>query len=386
MRARATTPVPVEGRGSGPVGVGLIGAGMISEQYLANLVKCPDVRVVVVGDIDPDRARAKAEVYGVEWGTPDDVLGHPDVELIVNITIPQSHAEVSMAAIGAGKHVWSEKPLTTRRETARALLYAAEHAGLLVGVAPDTGYGPGLQTARRIIARGDIGTPLSAQTAIQYPGPNLFHPNPEFLFATGAGPLFDIGPYYLTALVHLFGPFSYVAAVGSTGHATRTIATGPRAGAQFGVSVPTHVSAIAQFAGGAVSQSLISFDSPLSRIQFEVTGTEATLSVPDPNKFGGTVKITPTVGREGIDAEPVWTEIAGEEERFGRGAGVVDMARRIRNGGTPIASGAVGFHVLDVMASMAESMRSHEMVAITSTVDEVPMLPEGWDPYEQTIF
>jgi predicted dehydrogenase len=150
--------------------------------------------------------------------------------------------------------------------------------------------------------------------------------------------------------------------------------------------VPTHVSAIAQFAGGAVSQSLISFDSPLSRIQFEVIGTEATLSVPDPNRFGGTVRITPKVGRDGIEAEPVWTEIAGEEERFGRGAGVVDMARCIRNGGTPIASGAVGFHVLDVMASMAESIRTREAVAITSTVDPVPMLPEAWDPYEQTIF
>jgi predicted dehydrogenase len=386
MRGRATAPAPVEARGPGPVGVGIIGAGMISEAYLGNLVKCPDVRVIVIGDIDPDRARAKADGYDVEWGTPDDVLGHPDVELIVNITIPQSHAEVSMAAIGAGKHVWSEKPLTTRRETARALLYAAEHAGLLVGVAPDTGYGPGLQMARRVIARGDIGTPLSAQTAIQYPGPDLFHPNPEFLFAAGAGPLFDIGPYYLTALVHLFGSFSHVAAVGSTGHATRTIGTGPRAGAEFGVSVPTHVSAIAQFAGGAVSQSLISFDSPLSRIQFEVIGTEATLSVPDPNRFGGTVRITPKVGRDGIEAEPVWTEIAGEEERFGRGAGVVDMARCIRNGGTPIASGAVGFHVLDVMASMAESIRTREAVAITSTVDRVPMLPEAWDPYEQTIF
>ncbi len=386
MRASAGSAAPGEGRGSGPVGVGIIGAGMISEAYLTNLLKCPDVRVLVIGDIDPDRARMKATGYDVAWGTPDDVLGHPDVELVVNITIPQSHTEVSMAAVGAGKHVWSEKPLTTKRETARALLYAAEHAGLLIGVAPDTGYGPGLQTARRVIARGDIGTPLSAQTAVQYPGPDLFHPNPEFLFAAGAGPLFDIGPYYLTTLVHFFGSFTHVAAVGSTGHKTRTIGTGPRAGAEFGVSVPTHVSAIAQFAGGAVSQSLISFDSPLSRIQFEVIGTEATLSVPDPNTFGGTVRITPKIGREAIETEPVWTEVAGEEERFGRGAGVVDLARCIRTGGTPIASGAVGFHVLDVMASMAESITSHEAVAIRSTVDLVPMLPDGWDPYEQTIF
>lgn len=370
---------------TGPVGVGVIGAGMISDQYVGNLVKCPDVKVVVIGDIDPHRARAKAELYGTEWGTPDDVLGHDDVELVINITIPQSHAEVSLSAIGAGKHVWSEKPLTTKRETARALLMAAEHAGLLVGVAPDTNYGPGLQTARRVIDRGDIGEPLSAQTAMQYPGPDLFHPNPEFLFAAGAGPLFDIGPYYLTALAHLFGPFAYVSAVASIGHRTRTIGTGPRAGTQFPVSVPTHVSGIAQFASGAVSQSLISFDSPHSRIAFEVIGTEATLSVPDPNKFGGTVRITPRVGMDGLDPEPVWTDIVGTPEIFGRGAGVVDMARCIRNGGTPIASGALGYHILDVMSAMAESASSHEGIEISSTIDPVPMLPEGWDPYESTL-
>lgn len=385
MRARAAGPAPSSTR-TGPVGVGIVGAGMISDQYVGNLVKCPDVKVVVIGDLHPDRARAKAEQYGTEWGAPDDVLGHPDVELVVNITVPQSHAEVSLAAIGSGKHVWTEKPLTTKRETARALLYAAEHAGLMVGVAPDTGYGPGLQTARRIIARGDIGTPLSAQTTMQYAGPDLFHPNPEFLFAAGAGPLFDIGPYYVTTLVHLFGSVSHVAAVGSIGHPTRRIGTGPRAGGEFPVHVPTHVSAIAQFASGAVSQSLISFDSPHRRITFEVIGTEASLSIPDPNFFGGTVRITPKVGVDKFDVPPEWTDIAEEPERFGRGAGVVDMARCIRGGGTPIASGAVGFHVLDVMASMAESMSTHEMVAVASAVDEVPMLPEGWDPYEQTIF
>jgi predicted dehydrogenase len=372
---------------SGPVGVGIIGAGMISEQYVANLVKCPDVEVLVIGDLDPDRARAKADAYGIGWGTPDAVLGHPEVELVVNITIPQSHAEVSMASIAAGKHVWSEKPITANRAIARTLLNAASRAGLLIGVAPDTNYGPGLQTARRVIARGDIGTPLSAQTAIQYAGPDLFHPNPEFLFAAGAGPLFDIGPYYLTALAHLFGPYAQVSAVGSIGHPTRTIATGPRAGATFPVTVPTHVSAIAQFVSGAVSQSLISFDSPHSRVSFEVIGTEATLSVPDPNKFGGTVRITPRVGISEVDrgAEPVWTDIAQEPERFGRGAGVVDMARCIRGGGTPIASGELGYHILDVMASMAESIESGRTVDMTSSVSPIPMLPEGWDPYVRTI-
>lgn len=209
-------PVQNQQRRTGPVGIGLIGAGMISDTYLTNLTSFPDVRVLIVGDINPVRAEAQAKAHHVErWGTPEDVLAHPDVELIVNLTIPAAHIEVATAAIDAGKHVWTEKPLGIDRESAQTFLDEAARAGLLVGVAPDTAYGPGLQTARRVIERGDIGTPLSAQTVIQYPGPQMFHPNPEFLFATGAGPLFDIGPYYLTALVHLLGPFASVAAVGS---------------------------------------------------------------------------------------------------------------------------------------------------------------------------
>lgn len=199
--------VPASARRTGLVGVGLIGAGMISDTDLTNLAGFPDVRVHIVGDINPVRAQAQANAHHIEsWGTPDDVLAHPDVELVVNLTIPAAHIAVATAAIGAGKHVWTEKPLGIDRESARTFLEEAGREGLLVGVAPDTAYGPGLQTARRVIERGDIGTPLSAQTVIKYPGPRMFHPNPEFLVAAGAGPLFDIGPYYLTALVHLFGP------------------------------------------------------------------------------------------------------------------------------------------------------------------------------------
>ena len=212
------------------------------------------------------------------------MLSHPDVELVVNLTIPAVHAQVSSQAIAAGKHVWSEKPISVDRESGRALLDQADKAGVLLGVAPDTVLGPGIQSARQAIARGDIGEPLSAQTVMQYPGPDIFHPNPEFLFSRGAGPLFDIGPYYLTTLVHIFGPFAMVAAVGSKGRATRTVQVGDRKGTAFPVEVPTHVSVIAQFASGGVSQSVFSFESPLARMGVvEVTGTEGTLLVPDPN-------------------------------------------------------------------------------------------------------
>jgi predicted dehydrogenase len=371
---------------TGPVGIGLIGAGMISDTYLTNLTSFPDIRVHIVGDINPVRAEAQAKRHNVEgWGTPEDVLSHPDVELIVNLTIPAAHIEVASAALAAGKHVWTEKPLGVERVGARKLLDDAATAGLLVGVAPDTAYGPGLQTARRVIERGDIGTPLSAQTVIQYPGPQMFHPNPEFLFAAGAGPLFDIGPYYLTALVHLFGPVASVAAVGSRSLATRTIETGDRAGTEFPVTAYTHVGMVANFAGGAISQSVFSFESPLSRIMFEVTGTEGTLSVPDPNRLTGPVRITRPATFENMHLEPEWISLPVADETFSRGAGALDLARCIRNGGTPIASGALGYHVLDIMASSQESVEQRRMVQLTSTTEPIPMLPEGWNPYESTL-
>ncbi|MGW6007839.1 Gfo/Idh/MocA family protein [Streptomyces sp. NPDC055210] len=367
-----------------PVGVGLIGAGNISDQYLTNLTAFPDVRVLAVGDLDTARARGQAQKYGVEqWGGPELVLAHPDVDIVVNLTIPAVHAEVSSAIIAAGKHVWSEKPIAIDRPSARALLDAASAAGLRVGIAPDTVLGPGLQTARRAIARGDIGTPLSAYTVMQYAGPDLWHPDPEFLFAKGAGPLFDMGPYYLTALVSLFGSISRVSAVGSTGRPTRTIRAGARAGTEFPVSVPTHIAAIAQFDSGAVSQSTFSFDSPLTRTGVvEITGTEGTLVVPDPNTFAGDVRIT-RVPQPG--SEPVWETVPPVGVVSGRGLGVLDMARAIRAGQPHIATGELGYHVLDALMAIDEAAASGETAHVTSRVDDLPLVPEDRDPYGATL-
>ena len=372
---------------SGPVGVGVIGAGMISDTYLENLTSFPDVRVLIVGDLDPARAQAQAEKYEVpESGDSDDVLSHPDVELVVNLTIPAVHAQVSSQAIAAGKHVWSEKPISVDRDSGRALLKSADSAGLLVGVAPDTVLGQGVQTARRAIARGDIGEPLSAQTVMQYPGPDIFHPNPEFLFAKGAGPLFDIGPYYLTALVHVFGPLARVAAVGSRSRPTRTVQVGDRKGTTFPVEVPTHVSTIAQFASGGVSQSVFSFESPLARMGVvEITGTEGTLVVPDPNQFTGDVKITRAPTYEAIRQEAQWETLPLTGALAGRGTGVLDLARCVRSGSKPLASGALGFHILDAMMAIEEAVTTGHTVDIHSTVDPVPLVADDWDPYATTL-
>lgn len=365
---------------TGPVGVGLIGAGNISDQYLTSLTSFPDLRVIAIADVIEQRARAQAEKYGVpRWGGVDAVLADPDIDIVVNLTIPAMHIEVSEAIIAAGKHVWTEKPFSLDRASGLALLKAADAAGLRLGCAPDTILGAGLQTARRLIERGDIGSPLTALTTFQTPGPESWHPNPAFLFQHGAGPLFDMGPYYITALVQTFGSVRKVAAVGSKAKDVRTIGSGPRAGEEFAVEVPTHVSAMAQFDGGASSHSVFSFESPRQRMGFvEITGTEATISLPDPNYFDGDIRLW----RAG-DAD--WTTIPATGPANGRGMGVLDMARSIRAGVPHRATGQLGYHVLDTLVSISESVDSGTFVDVESSAPASAILPEDWEPTAATL-
>ena len=364
---------------TGPVGIGIIGAGVISKQYLDSLSTFPDVKVHVVADILQEVAAERAAEYGIQSsGDAEAALQHPDVEIIVNLTTPDAHVKVATAAINAGMHVWSEKPFSLDLESGHRLLKTADAAGLRLGCAPDTFLGAGLQTAQRIIARGDIGVPLTALTLMQSPGPESWHPNPAFLFQEGAGPLFDIGPYYLTALIQTFGAISTVAAFGSTSRASRIIGSGPKAGEIFDVTVPTHVSAIAQFTGGQSAQSIFSFDSPLQRAGFlEVTGTEATITFPDPNRFDGDIIITRR------DTEPETVHAAGPTST--RGTGVLEMARAIRAGRPHRAQGSTAYHVVDAMVSMSESIQSGEFVSLTSTAVAAEPLPEDWDPTAKTL-
>ncbi len=366
--------------GSGPVGVGIIGAGVISKEYLENLTSFPDVRVVAIGDLFEDAAAARAAEYGIaKHGGVDAVLGNPDVEIVINLTIPAAHVEVATQAVNAGKHVWSEKPFSLDRESGRRLLKAADAAGVRLGCAPDTFLGAGLQTARRMIERGDIGTPLTALTLLQSPGPESWHPNPAFLFQDGAGPLFDIGPYYLTTLVQTFGSVGRVAALGSKSRETRIIGAGPKAGEAFAVTVPTHVSAILEFEGGESGQSIFSFDSPYERAGFvEITGSDATIALPDPNNFDGDIRICGP-GSDG------WTTVPSLGSTASRGAGVLEMARAIREGRPHRAQGELAFHILDTMASISESIDTRAFVAVDSSVAPVPALPEDWDPTASTL-
>ncbi|MEU7429919.1 Gfo/Idh/MocA family oxidoreductase [Streptomyces sioyaensis] len=374
----STVRIPESGRG--PVGVAVIGAGNISKEYLDNLTLFPDLKVHVVADLFEDAAATRAREYGIgESGGVEAALNHPDVEIIVNLTIPSAHVEVASAAVKAGKHVWSEKPFSLDRESGLSLLKAADAAGLRLGCAPDTFLGAGLQTARRIIERGDIGTPLTAMTTFQVPGPESWHPNPAFLFQHGAGPLFDMGPYYLTALVQTFGSVRKVAAVGSKAKEVRVIGSGPRAGEEFAVEVPTHVSAMAEFEGGQTSQSLFSFQSPQPRAGVvEITGTEATISLPDPNDFDGVVRLW----RAGDED---WRVVPTTGPANGRGMGVLDMARSIRAGIPHRATGNLAYHVLDTMVSISESIESGTFADVESSAPVSAALPEDWGPTAQQL-
>ncbi|GAB4096424.1 Gfo/Idh/MocA family oxidoreductase [Brachybacterium horti] len=373
---------------SSPIGLGFIGVGVISDTYLENLSSFPDVEVLILGDLDTDRARAQAEKHGVPaHGTAQDVLDHPDVQVVVNLTIPAVHAEVSSSAIAAGKHVWTEKPLGLDRESTAALLQQAEAAGLRVGCAPDTVLGPGVQTAKREIAKGTIGRPLFAQTSMQYQGPEVFHPNPGFLFAKGAGPLLDMGPYYFTTLVSLFGSVEKVAAVGLRASEERAIKVGPNAGQTFPVEVPSTISVLTQFEAGQTGTSLVSFDSPLARQGIvEIHGTEGSLVVPDPNQFEGRIAyVKPFESFGEKPPEQEWIEVPQEGVVVGRGLGLLDMVRAIREGRPHVASGELGYHVLDVMLSAEESAASGEFVTVASSVGAVPPVPADFDPFASTL-
>lgn len=363
----------------GPVGIALIGAGVISTQYLTALSTFPDVRVLAVADLDVERARAAAALHGVPAaGDVESVLAIPEVEIVVNLTIPAAHAEVAGSALQAGKHVYGEKPLALTPADGAKILAEAQAAGLRVGSAPDTFLGAGLQSAARALSAGAIGEPVAVTAVTQGPGPESWHPNPEFLFQYGAGPLFDIGPYYLTALVALLGPVSRVSATARQARAERVIGSGPKAGTSFAVEVPTHVQALLDFAGGPSASATFSFDASVARRMIEITGTEGTLSLPDPNTFEGPLQVR-------AFGEEEWRDLPVTGSTAGRGMGVLDMARAIRGGAEHRASGELAHHVLELMSTITESADRHTVLPLESGAPAVPVLPDGWDPVAATL-
>jgi predicted dehydrogenase len=366
--------------GGGPLGVAVVGCGTVSGEYLTNLTSFPDLSVLFCADLDTGRAKAQADAFGVPAaGSLAQALAHPGVELVVNLTVPAAHAEVAAAAVTAGKHVWNEKPLTVGLAEGTALLQQAARAAVRVGCAPDTVLGAGLQSAARLIRSGGIGVPLSALALTQDDGPESWHPAPASFYLPGAGPLFDVGPYYLTVLAALFGPARRVAAAGRRARDTRRVAVGQQAGAEFAVGVPTHVAALVEYAAGQAASVLFSFDSPLVRHGFlEITGSEATLAVPSPNKFGGELRVR----RPG---DPDWTTLPVTGSTATRGTGVLDLARAIRAGEPHRATGELALHVLETMVAIERSAATGGFAPVHSGFTPPELLAAGWDPRAHTL-
>jgi predicted dehydrogenase len=357
--------------------IGVIGCGNISNIYLQCGNKFENLEVIACADIILERAEAKAKEHHIPKACrPEELLTDPEIEIAVNLTIPNVHAEVSLAAVEAGKSVYSEKPLAVNRRDGFKLLEAARLKGVGVGCAPDTFLGGGLQTCRKLIDEGWIGQPVAATAFMMSPGHERWHPDPNFFYQPGGGPMFDMGPYYLTALVSILGPVRRVTGSARITHSERLITSQPKYGQKISVNVPTHVAGVFDFVSGVVGTIITSFDvwsAQLPRI--EIYGTEGTLSLPDPNTFGGPVNFR----RAGADE---WSEIPlsyGYTENS-RGLGVADMAAALRSGRPHRANGEMAYHVLDMMEAFHDASRDGRHIELSSHCDRPMPLPLGLRP------
>lgn len=366
------------------VKVGIIGCGNISDIYLKNCTQTFDIlEVVACADIIHERAEKKAQEYGVPRAcSVAELLADPEIEIVLNLTIPKAHAEVCLAALESGKSVYVEKPLAITREDGKKILDTAKSKGLLVGCAPDTFLGGGLQTCRKLIDDGWIGEPVASTAFMVCHGHESWHPDPEFYYQTGGGPMFDMGPYYLTALVSLMGPVKRVTGSARITFPERIITSEPKYGQKIKVEVPTHVAGIMDFTNGAVGTIITSFDiwdSQLPRI--EIYGSEGTLIVPDPNTFGGPVYIK----RQGAES---WSEVPlthGYSENS-RGIGLADMACALRDKRPSRASGELAYHVLEIMHGFHDASVDGKHYELLSTCEKPAALPVGITGYNNLCF
>ncbi|MDR3710374.1 MAG: Gfo/Idh/MocA family oxidoreductase [Capsulimonadaceae bacterium] len=354
--------------------IGIIGCGNISGIYFENGARFKNIEIVACADMILDRAKANAEQYGIPKAlTVEQILADPDVEIIVNLTIPKAHVEVALAALESGKHVYGEKPLSVNRLDGQRLIDVARQKGLRVGSAPDTFFGGGHQTCRKLIDDGEIGEPIAATGFMLCHGHESWHPDPAFYYAEGGGPMLDMGPYYLTALVNMIGGIKRVSGSARATFAERTITSEAKNGQVIKVDTPTHLAATLDFANGAIGTLVTSFDVwSHTHSNIEVYGTEGTILVPDPNGFGGVVKVRRHTGKEWREV-PLTHGFAANS----RCVGVADMASAIRHGRPHRASGDLAFHVLDVMLGVIDSSRTSRHIELKSVVDRPAALPTG---------
>jgi len=371
--------------GNEPLRIGVVGCGNIAETYLTNASLFRDVQITCCSDIDARQAVNRAAAFGIEALGVDTLLQREDVDLVLNLTVPQAHFDISLAALQAGKHVYTEKPLGVSASQGRRLLREAERVQRLIGSAPDTFLGAAGREARRLIDDGRIGQPVTGTAFMLGRGMEHWHPDPAFYYQPGAGPLFDMGPYYLTQLVGLIGPVARVQSLASGGQVERTItAEGPLQNTRFAVGTPTTVLALLEFVSGAIVTFGTSWDVfRHSHQPIEIHGTEGSLSLPDPDTFGGSVFLS--------ERGEVWIEHDSRVRAFGernwppdapdranyRMLAVADMAAAIRDGAAPRASASLALHVLDIMESIALASTGGEALSLTTTVERPARMDEA---------
>lgn len=349
----------------GPFRVGIIGCGNISQIYMKNIPTFQDLQLVACADLDLERARSRAQEFSISHVyTVDELLADASIHIVINLTIPLAHAEVCLKALHAGKHVYVEKPLAVTREDGRQMLSLAEQKGLRVGGAPDTFLGGGIQTCRKLIDDGIIGTPVAATAFMMSGGHEMWHPAPEFYYDLGGGPMFDMGPYYLTALVALLGPIQRVTSSARISFKERTITSLPKSGQIITVKTPTHLAGVIDFVQGTVATLVTSFDikAGTQLPHIEIYGSEGTLRVPDPNGFGGEIQLRRLGSSEWVVIPPTHGYLENA-----RGLGVAELARSLRTGEAHRASGQLAYHVLEAMHGFHDASQAGKHYEMQST-------------------
>ncbi|MFJ9908384.1 Gfo/Idh/MocA family protein [Streptomyces sp. NPDC101152] len=354
--------------------IGIVGLGVIAGAYLGTLARHPGVEIAAVADLDAARAaEAARQLPGAKALSVPDLLSADDIQTVLNLTTPAAHAEIALGAIGHGKHVYTEKPLAATFEDGQAVIAAAAAAGVGVACAPDTVLGTGTQTARAAVDAGLIGRPLAASAVMVTPGHERWHPHPDFYYAPGGGPLLDMGPYYISALVQLLGPVRAVTGAAARLRGERVIGSGPRQGERIPVEVDSHVSGVLEHANGALSTLTTSFDGvTTTAAPIEVHGERGTLSVPDPNRFDGEVRLFELGGADWRTLPPS----AGYADAA-RGVGLLDFVRA-DDRRPPRADGDLALHVLETMTALLRSSAEGRRIPLTTTVERpepVPLTP-----------
>ena len=349
--------------------IGIVGCGNISDIYLKNLTSVfHNTEVLACADLDEQKALEKQEKYKIPFiMTLDEMLACKDIDLILNITTPQSHYSISKKALMAGKHVYVEKPLALNYSDGKELVELAREKGLYLGCAPDTFLGSGLQTCEKLISEGKIGKPIAAGAYMLCHGHEAWHPSPEFYYDIGGGPLFDMGPYYITALVRLLGRAESVTACCGKAFQERTITSSEKYGKKIEVKVDTHNAGIIKFENGAIATLVTSFDIWGNNMpKIEIYGTEGSLSVPNPNTFGGPVRATLTDKKRKFEE----TELRSPYYDNSRGIGISEMVLAISEKRPNNASGLLALHVLEIMESIIKSSKEGKTIMLETAPNQ----------------